>query len=152
MRRKGISVGDFVGDVSSALYDMGLFGWKRLARGLGDVFADHQRAMHGRGQCVVCAQPYPCATVENIAVGLGVDPGRYEGGEPPAVGPEQATDAVDDAVEALAVLLSQQRTHGSVFMDGGHNPTPGDILDARQFIEDLVESGWVCRRAVVDDV
>jgi hypothetical protein len=49
---------------------------------------------------------------------------------------------VTDAVEALAVLFSVRRTHGSVFMDGSHNPLPGEMLDARRFIEGMMENGW----------
>jgi hypothetical protein len=42
-------------------------------------------------------------------------------------------DPVGCAVEALAVLLSQCRTH---------NPMPTEVLAARMFIDDMVASGW----------
>jgi len=45
-------------------------------------------------------------------------------------------------VDRLAVLFSERRTHGSVFMDGSHNPTPGELIAARRFMQDLVKVGW----------
>lgn len=48
----------------------------------------------------------------------------------------------DEAEHWLAVLLSKRRVGSSVFMDGSHNPTPGEIQEARYFIRDLIDAGW----------
>ena len=48
----------------------------------------------------------------------------------------------DEAERHLAILLSKRRVGSSVYMDGSHNPTPGDIQEARYFIRDLIHAGW----------
>lgn len=48
----------------------------------------------------------------------------------------------DEAEWQLATVLSKQRVGSSVYMDGSHNPTPGEIQQARFFIRDLMHSGW----------
>ena len=49
---------------------------------------------------------------------------------------------VQGAAEVLAMLFSEQRTRGSVFMDGSHNPTPSETITAMRFVQDLLLSGW----------
>jgi hypothetical protein len=44
----------------------------------------------------------------------------------------------DDLAEALAELMTKQRTHGAVYMGGEHNPLPSEMQAARLFIRDVV--------------
>jgi hypothetical protein len=39
--------------------------------------------------------------------------------------------------DRLAELLARRRTHGSVYMDGGHMPTPSERTAAREFMDDF---------------
>lgn len=53
--------------------------------------------------------------------------------------PDERTDR---AVLDLADVIAQRRTGGHVYMDGRHNPLPTEKIDARRYVEDLIEHGW----------
>lgn len=41
----------------------------------------------------------------------------------------------DELVDELALEFAKQRTHGNVYMDGTHNPTPMEKVTAERFME-----------------
>lgn len=46
------------------------------------------------------------------------------------------------AIDALAGFLARKRFGPGVDMGGRHNPTPGEYLDARRFVDDMIHVGW----------
>jgi hypothetical protein len=45
---------------------------------------------------------------------------------------------LDDLERMIANLLAERRCGGSVYMDGSHNPTPGELRAANQLVRDWV--------------
>jgi len=43
----------------------------------------------------------------------------------------------------LALLLARRRYGPGVDMGGAHHPTPGEEHDARRFVQDMIDGGWV---------
>jgi hypothetical protein len=46
-----------------------------------------------------------------------------------------------DLINMLALAFADRRTHGEVFMDGKHNPLPGEIQAARHLVQDICAVG-----------
>ena len=46
-----------------------------------------------------------------------------------------AQERIDALARQLALKFAHQRTHGNVYMNGSHNPTPTEVKEAQRFME-----------------
>jgi len=53
------------------------------------------------------------------------------------------TAPIERLAQELALLLARRRFGSGVYMNGAHNPTPGEEYEARRFVQDMLHNGWV---------